>query len=450
MSEPVDLFVIGGGSAGVRLARTAALLGAKVVLAESKDLGGTCVNLGCVPKKLLAYGAHVKHELDEARAMGWTIGDAALDWGALRERKDVEIARLNAAYASLLVSAGVRIVRGHATIESRHIVRVGDEGFDVKHIAICTGGQPRRPAIPGVELAFTSDEFFHLRALPRSIVIAGGGYVALEIGSILAALGTEVCIVTRSRALSHFDPDVSAFARAELEKHGIRFSCGHEVVAIERTATGLAVVDHEGTRVPGEAVMLAVGRTANVSGLGLEALGVAHRADGSIEVDADFRTNVPTVHALGDVIGKLDLTPVALAQATHLAHHLFGEPREPLDYDLVPTAVFTMPPVATVGMSEPAAKAKFHVVDVYVSEFRPLKHTISGSTERTLMKMVVDRATDRVLGVHVVGKDAPEIVQGFAVALTCGATKRQVDRTIGIHPTSAEELVTMRTVRREA
>jgi glutathione reductase (NADPH) len=450
MSEPVDLFVIGGGSAGVRLARTAATLGAKVVLAEARELGGTCVNLGCVPKKLLGYGAHVRHELEEARGMGWSIPDASLDWATLRARKDVEVARLNAAYASMLVSAGVHIVRGHARIEDRHVVTVGDARFDVKHIAICTGGQPRRPPIPGVGLAFTSDELFHLPALPRSIVIVGGGYVALEIGSILAALGTDVCVVTRSSPLSHFDPEIATFASAEMAKHGMRFSNGHEIVGIERTESGLAVVDHQGTRVTGDSVMLAVGRTPHVEGLGLDTVGVARKPDGSIVVDAHYRTNVPTIHALGDVTSRLDLTPVALAEGTLLAHHLFGTEREPLDYTLVPTAVFTMPPVASVGLSEPAAKALGHAVDVYVSDFRPLKHTISGSTERTMMKLVVDRHSDRMLGVHVVGKDAPEIVQGFAVALTCGATKRQVDRTIGIHPTSAEELVTMRTVRREA
>ncbi len=447
MTEHADLFVIGGGSAGVRLARTAAGLGAKVVVAEAGALGGTCVNLGCVPKKLLGYGAHVQREIEEARGMGWSIGEAVLDWPVLRARKDAEIARLNAVYASLLVSAGVHVVRGHARIEARHVVRVNETVFDARHIAICTGGQPNRPRIPGVELAFTSDEFFHLPTLPRSVVIVGGGYVALEIGSIFAALGTEVTIVTRSHPLSHFDPEVSAFARAELEKHGIRFSCDHEIVAIEKAAEGLAVVDHQGTRVAGETVMLAVGRTPHLDGLGLEALGIARKPNGAIVVDASLRTSVPTIHALGDVIGKLELTPVALAEGTFLAHHLFGEARDPLDYDLVPTAVFTTPPVSTVGLSEPAAKARFHAVDVYVSEFRPLKHTISGGTERTMMKMVVDRVTDRVLGVHMVGRDAPEIVQGFAVALTCGATKRQVDRTIGIHPTSAEELVTMRTVR---
>jgi glutathione reductase (NADPH) len=341
----------------------------------------------------------------------------------------------------------VHVVRGHARIGDRHVVRVGEASFDVKHVAICTGSTPRRPPIPGVELAFTSDEFFHLPALPRSIVIVGGGYVALEIGSILAALGTEVTVVTRSRPLSHFDPEISAFASAEMAKHGLRFSSGHEVVAIERTATGLAVVDHEGTRVGADAVMLAVGRTPNLDGLGLETLGVARKPDGAVVVDGSFRTSVPTIHALGDAIAKLDLTPVALAQGTFLAHHLFGEEHPPIDYDLVPTAVFTMPPVSCVGLSEPAARAKFHAVDVYVSEFRPLKHTISGSSERTMTKLVVDRVTDRVLGVHMVGPDAPEIVLGFAVALTCGATKRQLDRTIGIHPTSAEELVTMRKVR---
>lgn len=446
--QALDLVVIGGGSAGVRCARTAAALGAKVALVEAGDLGGTCVNLGCIPKKLLAYGAHVAHELDEARGMGWVIPEARLDWAALVAKKDTEIARLNGVYERLLVSAGVRVVRGRAVLEPGEgapVVRVGEEVLRARHVVLATGGVPRRPAIPGAEHAITSDDFFHLPSLPRSIVIVGAGYVAVEVASTLAALGVETTLLARRRLLGGFDPDVGAFLKGEIEKHGVRVreDRGH-VRAIEAHGDGVRVIDERGEAYDAERVLLAVGRTPVTRGLGLEALGVVLREDGAVVVDAEYRTRVPGLFAIGDVTARMDLTPIALAEGMAVARRLFGGPVAEVPYALTPTAVFSLPPVAAVGMTEPDARARGEV-RIFRTDFRPLKRTISGSTERTMMKLVVDAATDRVLGVHVVGADAPEMVQGFAVALTCGATKAQLDQTIGIHPTAAEELVTMRT-----
>jgi glutathione reductase (NADPH) len=443
----VDLAVIGGGSAGVRVARVTASLGAKVALFEDAALGGTCVNLGCIPKKLLAYGAHAAHEIEEARGMGWSIGDARVNWPTLRARKDAEIARLNGAYEALLRDAGVEIVRARAGIERTAgalVVRGGHHVVRAKHVAVATGGAPKRPEIAGAELADVSDDFFHWPALPRSVAIVGAGYVATEIASVLAALGVRVELLARRSVLSSFDPDLGAFLTRELGKHdvGVRESWG-EPVRVERAAEHLAVVSATGERVTAERVLFAVGRTPHVRGFGLEALGVATR-DGAIVVDDRFATNVPGVHAIGDVIARRELTPIALAEGTLLARQLFGQGGHDIDYDLAPSAVFSLPPVGTVGLSEPAARARGHVLRIFKTEFQPLKTRISGSTERTMMKLVVDAATDVVLGVHMVGADAPEIIQGFAVALVAGVTKAQIDRTIGVHPTAAEELVTMR------
>ena len=445
----VDLAVIGGGSGGVRCARVASSLGAKVALFEDAALGGTCVNLGCVPKKLLAYGAHVAYELADARGMGWSIEGARPDWPTLVARKDVEIARLNAAYEKLLLDAGVEIVRARARVERDGeglLIRTGDRTVRAHNVVIATGGYPRRPTIPGAELADVSDDFFHWPTLPRSIVVVGAGYVALEIASVLAALGVEVDIVTRGFVLSAFDPAVRGFFSGELKKRpNLRLKEHHgDVCAIERRGDQLLVRDSHGQHTAAERVLLAIGRVPNTRGLGLEALGVT-LANEAVVVDEHFQTNVPGVFAIGDVTAKLELTPVALAEGTHLAQFLFGKGGKPIPYDLVPTAVFSMPPVASVGLSETTARARGINVRAFVTEFRPLKHTITGSSSRTMMKLVVDGDTDRVMGVHMVGDDAPEIIQGFAVALVAGVTKAQLDSTIGVHPTSAEELVTMRT-----
>lgn len=445
----VDLAVLGGGSAGVRVARIAASLGARVTLFEDAALGGTCVNLGCIPKKLLAYGAHVAHELDEARGMGWSIGEVRFDWPTLVRRKDLEIARLNGVYESLLRDAGVEIVRARARVEGKPgalVVRGGEHWAHAKHVVIATGGAPRRPDVPGAELADVSDDFFHWKQLPRSVAIVGAGYVAVEIASVLAALGVRVDLLARARVLSSFDPDMGSFLATELGKHDVSVhEHWGEIASITRGVDGdLVVTNAAGARVHAERVLSAIGRAPHVRELGLEALGVALER-GAIAVSPSFETSVPGLYAIGDVIARRELTPVALAEGTLLARRLFGQGGPDIDYALAPTAVFSMPPVASVGLSEPDARARGHALRIFRTEFQPLKHRISGGTERTQMKLVVDATTDVVLGVHVVGADAPEIIQGFAVALVAGVTKAQLDRTIGVHPTAAEELVTMRT-----
>lgn len=438
--------MIGGGSAGVRCARVAASLGARVVLYEPERLGGTCVNLGCIPKKLLAYGARAAHEIAEARAMGWTIPEARLEWSSLAARMGAEVSRLNGVYEKLLIDAGVEIVRARARVEGRAgdlRVRAGDDVRAARHVVLATGGVPHRPAIPGAELAGVSDDFFGWTTLPRSAAVVGGGYVAVEIASVLAAAGVEVHLFARRAVLADFDPDVSTALRAGLRMHGVhvREDCGN-LHGIERAGGLLAVTDHRRDRVEVERVILATGRVPRIADLGLEALGVATK-DGAIVVGERFETSVPGVYAVGDVIARLELTPVALAEGMLLARTLFGPGGASVRYDLVPTAVFSMPPVGSVGLSEPAARAR-GPVRVFRTEFRPLKDRLTGLGVRTTMKLVVDADTDRVLGVHVVGEDAPEMIQGFAVALVAGVTKAQLDATIGVHPTAAEELVTMR------
>lgn len=444
--EPYDLFVIGGGSGGVRAARIAATLGARVALAEESRLGGTCVNVGCVPKKLLHYGARIAHELDEAAGFGWAIESARHDWRTLVANKDAEIARLNGIYRRLLVDAGVTIIEGRAHLESASSVRVGDRSYAAKNVLVATGGWAKRPSLPGAELAMVSDDCFVLPEVPRSIVIVGAGYIGLEFAGIFRALGAEVTLVGRAeRVLNHFDEDIGRFVGRELAKSGIRMILGQSVARIERRSDALLACLDDGSEIEAEKVMLAVGRAPLSEGMGLERLGVRMREDGAIMVDEHFRTNVRNVFAVGDVIGHVQLTPVALAEGTAVAHTLFGGqgPRS-VDYDTIPTAVFSMPPCASVGLGEGEAKRRGWKLRIFESEFRPLKHTLSGSEERMMMKLVVCAESDRVLGVHVVGHEAGEIVQGFAVALKCGATKAQLDATIGIHPTSAEELVTMR------
>ena len=443
----VDLFVIGGGSGGVRAARVAASLGARVALAEERWLGGTCVNVGCIPKKILAYGTHVGHELSDARGLGWTFSGASFDWQALRAAKDVEIARLRATYRTLLERAGVVVHDARAVLEGHGRVRVDAHLVHARHLLVATGGRPRRPDLPGTELAWTSDDVFSLERVPGKVAVVGTGYIGLELASVLRGAGADVVVVGRQdRVLSRFDPDVQSHVRAEMEKRGVLFSLGDPIRRIERAGAGLAVVRERGERVLADAVLLATGRQAHTEGLGLEAAGVRRSATGQVVVDEGLQTSAPGVFAVGDVVGRNELTPVALAEGTAVARTLFGDVgMSRVDYENVPTAVFAGPPIATVGLTEPEARERGHQVTVYRSEFRPLRSVASGTSDRTLVKLVVDGASDRVLGVHVVGTDAPELVQGFAVAIKCGVTKERLDATIGIHPTSAEELVTLRT-----
>ena len=441
-----DLFTIGGGSGGVRASRFASQYGARVALAEKGALGGTCVNLGCIPKKLMSYAAHFHGDFADAAGFGWQLGAASFDWATLIANKDREIARLNNVYRSTLEKAAVDVLEGHASIEDGHTVVVNGRRITARHILIATGGRPSRPGIAGSEHGITSDEFFHLDALPARAVVAGGGYIAVELAAILQGLGSKVTLVHRgSQLLRTMDHDLGAFLAAEMRKKGIEILFDTEIASIKPDGAVRRLQLNDGRTLAAECVLFATGRHANTAGLGLEKAGIALRENGAIIVDEHFKTNLDSVHAIGDVIDRMALTPVALAEGMVVAAGLFQPGGRRMSYENIPTAVFSHPNVATVGMTEADARKKYGAVKIFKSEFKALKHTLSGSTERTLLKLVVDAASDRVLGLHMVGADAGEVVQGFAVALQCGATKAQFDATIGIHPTLAEEFVTMRT-----
>lgn len=444
-----DLFVIGGGSGGVRAARMAAQRGARVALAEAAALGGTCVNVGCIPKKLYSYAAHYGHAFDEAAGFGWDVEPPRFDWARLKANRAREIARLNGVYEQLLAGAGVQLLRGWAQLVDGHTVKLrtaaGDETFSARHILLATGGTPSVPDFPGREHVLTSDSMFDLDPFPRRLAVVGGGYIACEFASIFQGLGSQVTLLHRGgQILRGFDGEVRDFAAAEMRKTGIDLRLDARVASITRSAGGLALTLADGSTLEADTVLYATGRVPNVNGLGLDAAGVKQGPDGAVLVDARYATSLPSVHALGDVTARVQLTPVALGEAMVLVDHLFGDGRRQMGYDYIPTAVFTHPNIGTVGYGEEDAKAKFGAVRIFRSDFKALKHTLSGSTERTLMKLVVDQASDRVVGLHMVGPDAGEIVQGFAVAMKAGATKAAFDATIGIHPTAAEEFVTMR------
>lgn len=444
-----DLFVVGGGSGGVRAARMAAQRGARVALAEVAALGGTCVNVGCIPKKLYSFAAYYAEYFEEAAGFGWKVGHPTFDWEVLKANRAVEIGRLNAIYQQLLVGAGVAIVTGWASLVDGHTVKVENKRYTARHILIATGGTPNVPSVGGHEHVVTSDQMFDLKPFPKRLLVVGGGYIACEFASIFNGLGAEVTLVQRGgRLLTGFDQDVSRFIELEMRKAGVDIRLNASVINIDKVQHGLDTTLSQGGVVSADTVLYAVGRTPNTSGLGLEAAGIEMTEKGAIVIGAHYQASLPSVFALGDVSSKLQLTPVALGEAMALVDHLFGakagkKPRE-MNYDFVPTAVFTHPNIGTVGYTEAAAREKFGDVTVFRSEFRALKHTLSGSQERTLMKLVVDTATDRVVGLHMVGADAGEVVQGFAVAMRAGATKEVFDTTIGIHPTMAEEFVTMR------
>ena len=448
-STPCDFFVIGGGSGGVRAARMAAQRGARVVLAEAAALGGTCVNVGCIPKKLYSYAAHFAQEFEDAAGFGWHAGPARFDWHQLKANRAREISRLNGVYEKLLSSAGVELVRGWAQPLTARTVQVrtasGNQRYTATHVLIATGGTPSVPFFPGSEWVVSSDSMFDLDPFPKRLLVVGGGYIACEFASIFNGLGSKVTQLYRGpRVLRGFDNDVRAFIEVELRKHGVDLHTSADVKSIEKTAHGLRAELADGRHVMADTVLYATGRVPNVNGLGLEAIGVKQASDGAIVVDEQYQTSVPAIHAIGDVTSRVQLTPVALGEAMALVDHLFGDGSRKMGYEFIPTAVFTHPNIATVGMTEAQARAKLGHVKVFRSEFSPLKNTLSGSKERTLMKLVVDAATDRVVGLHMVGPDAGEVVQGFAVALKAGATKAVFDSTIGIHPTAAEEFVTMR------
>lgn len=441
-----DLFVIGAGSGGVRASRTAARLGARVAVAEERHLGGTCVNVGCVPKKLLAYSAHYRDTLQLATGFGWSIQSANFDWQTLISNKNVEIARLNQVYHKLLIDAGVTLLQGHAEIVNPHCVKVGEEIYTTRHILIATGGEPIVPDFPGSEHVITSDEAFFLESLPEKILIVGGGYIGVEFASIFNGLGVETHLCHRGDALlKGFDQDIRRVLGEELARKGVKLHFNTEVIKLEKQDEGDLLVHgkhREEWRV--DTVMYATGRRPKLAGLGLENTAIKLSKKGTIAVDEHYQTMEPSIYAVGDVVGHLALTPIALAEGTIVAHHLFSESSRSLTYQDIPTAVFSQPPIAGVGMTEADAREHYAAIDVYQSHFKPLQFALSDTDERTFIKLLVDRHSNKVVGCHMIGPDAAEIMQGLAVALTAGATKSDFDRTIGIHPTLAEEFVTLR------
>lgn len=447
MSYEFDLFVIGAGSGGVRAARFAAGFGARVAVAESRYLGGTCVNVGCVPKKFLVYGAHFAEDFEQASGFGWSTSESTFDWPTLIANKNREIQRLNGIYRNLLVSSGVTLLEGHATLRGPHEVEINGQCHSAKHILIATGGWPQVPDIPGKELAITSNEAFFLEQLPKRVLVVGGGYIAVEFASIFHGLGAETSLLYRKDLfLRGFDGAVRKHLKAELEKKGLDLQFNTDITAIERQADGsLLATLKDGRRLETDCVFYATGRRPMLDNLGLENTRVALNDKGFIQVNDQFETSEPSILALGDVIGRVQLTPVALAEGMAVARRLFKpEEYRELDYSLIPTAVFSLPNIATVGLTEEQAREQGHEVKVFESRFRPMKLTLTDSQERTMMKLVVDAKNDKVIGCHMVGPESGEIVQGLAVALKAGATKRIFDDTLGIHPTAAEEFVTMR------
>jgi glutathione reductase (NADPH) len=446
-----DLFVIGAGSGGVRLARMSASMGAKVAVAEDRYLGGTCVNVGCVPKKLFVYASHVAEDLEDGQGYGWqNQGKLSFDWPTLRDNKNTEIERLNGIYQNLLLNSGAEIITGRARLSGRNSVIVNDKTYTAERIVIATGSWPFVPDIPGKEHAITSNELFFLDQLPRTATVIGGGYIAVEMAGILQGLGVQTTLMYRGELfLRGFDQELREFVRDEVSKKGIQLVFEDNVSAIEKSEDGsLNLSLQSGQTSQTDMLLYATGRVAHSYDLGIETCAVETNASGAIQVDEYFQTNIPSIYALGDVTGGIQLTPVALAQGMYLANYFFSDTKpEPVDYDLIPTAVFCQPNIATVGLSEEEAKEQFTNIDVYVSNFKAMKHTLSGRDERTLMKLIVAQKTDRVLGAHMVGAEAGEIIQGLAIAMKAGATKKHFDQTIGIHPTAAEEFVTMRQAR---
>lgn len=445
----VDLFVIGGGSGGVRAARIAASHGAKVMIAEEYRMGGTCVIRGCVPKKLFVIGSHVRQEIEDAAGFGWTIPQAAFDWPALIRNKDKEIERLEAVYTINVEKSGARIVKTRATFEDAHTLRLGT-GKTVRagYVLIATGGAPNHGAkIPGIEHVISSNEAFHLPELPKRIVIQGGGYIALEFAGIFAGYGSDVTVIYRGdNILRGFDEDVRSHVRAEMEKHGITILTGCTVARVDKHGNEYTTHLSNGSNIASDKVMFAIGRHPNVANLGLEKAGVAiDPKNGGIAVDAWCKSSVPNIYAIGDVTHRYNLTPIAIREGHAFSDTVFGKRPVQVDHTSIPTAVFSQPEVGVVGLTEAEARAQFRLVDIYKATFRPIKASMSGRDTRVLMKLVVDGASDRVLGCHIVGDAAAEIVQAVAIAVKMKATKADFDATIALHPTAAEELVTMRT-----
>jgi glutathione reductase (NADPH) len=444
-----DLFVIGGGSGGVRAARIAAGYGARVMIAEEYRMGGTCVIRGCVPKKLMVYASHFHQEFEDAAGFGWSVAQPTFDWATLIANKDKEIARLEAAYTTNVEKSGARVLKTRAVLEDAHTVRLSTgEAVRAKYVLIATGGAPNHgPAIPGIEHVISSNEVFHLSSLPRRILIQGGGYIALEFAGIFAGLGSDVTVIYRGEnILRGFDEDVRTHVRSEMEKAGITILTGCTVARIDKHAHDFTSHLSSGSSIASDQVMFAVGRHPNIRGLGLEKAGVAlNPENGGIAVDGFSKTNVPNIYAVGDVTHRTNLTPVAIREGHAFADTVFGKREVRVDHANIPTAVFCQPEVGTVGLTEEEACEQFSLVDIYKTSFRPMKATMSGRDTRVLMKLIVDATSDRVVGCHIVGDCAAEIVQVVGIAIRMKATKADFDATMALHPTAAEELVTMRT-----
>jgi glutathione reductase (NADPH) len=448
MTYDFDLFVIGAGSGGVRAARFAAGFGAKVAVAESRYLGGTCVNVGCVPKKLLVYGSHFADDFEQAEGFGWTAGKAQFDWEKLISNKNREIERLNGIYRKLLVNSGVTLLEGHARLTDAHHVEINGQRYSAERILIATGGWPQIPDIPGREHAITSNEAFFLKQLPKRVLVVGGGYIAVEFAGIFNGLGADTRLLYRGDLfLRGFDKSVRTHLVQELTKRGLQLQFNTDIVQIDKQPDGsLLATLNDGRQLETDSIFYATGRRPMLDNLGLENTRVELNDKGYIDVNDNFETREPSILALGDVIGRVQLTPVATAEGMALARRLFKpEEYRPVDYRHIPTAVFSQPNIGTVGLTEEQALENGHPVVIFESRFKPMKLTLTQSSEQTLMKLVVDAVTDRVLGAHMVGPDAGDIIQGLAIALKAGATKRLFDETIGVHPTSAEEFVTLRT-----
>ncbi len=449
-----DLFVIGAGSGGVRAARMAASTGQlangekpRVAIAEKSALGGTCVNVGCVPKKLMVYASHFSEDFENAAEYGWKHSEQSHDWPTFISKKNAEIERLNGIYGNLLSGAGVDLKQGHARIVDAHTVEVAGDHFTSDKILVAVGGKPVRPEIPGSEYIVVSDDVFYLPELPKRIVIVGGGYIALEFAGIFKGLGSEVDVVYRGHhLLRNFDLELGSKLYDQMKAKGIRFHLGQEVKLVSKTEQALLTELTDGSVLESDQVFYATGRTGLVDNLGLEDLGVEYSQNGVIDVNDQFQTNIDSIYALGDVIGTPALTPVALEQGMVFVNQQYGDKTKVISYDSIPTAIFTQPNIATVGLSEKHAVEAGYKIDVYQSDFKHLKHTLTSSVERVFMKLIICQETDKVLGVHMLGPDAGEVIQGFALAVKCGLSKAQLDSVIGIHPTAAEEFVTMRQV----
>jgi len=441
-----DFFTIGAGSGGVRASRMAAGYGARVAVAEKQRLGGTCVNVGCIPKKLLVYASHYAEDFRDAAGFGWTVGAREFSWPALIANKDREIARLNGIYQSLLESAGVEILRGHASVLDAHTVAVDGRSYSAEHILLATGSAPVWPEIPGAELAITSDEIFSLEEQPERVLVVGGGYIAVEFAGILHGLGSRVTQIYRGPLfLRGFDLDIRTALAEEMRKKSIDLRFDTEVVGLERVPGGIRVLLAGGDELEVDQVLYAIGRRPLTADLGLQTAGVEVSPAGAVSVDEYSRTNVPGIYAIGDITDRIQLTPVAIHEGMALTATLFDGRPTPVDHADVPSAVFSQPSIGSVGQTEEEARKACGAIEIFRSRFRALKHTLTGSDETMVMKLIVDAASRRVVGLHVLGPEAGEIVQGFAVAIKAGLTKEQFDATVGIHPTAAEELVTMRT-----